>query len=66
MSCVADDSTEGGVTFSELGDDLVFSFAACVSDADEFDESNRGQFVQLAMNEETPGYMDRTDIAGIG
>lgn len=64
ISCVADDTTEGGVTFSEMGDDLVFSFASCISAGDDHDEMNRGEFVQLALSEEVPRYMDKTDIEG--
>jgi len=65
ISCVADDAADGSVTFSELGDDLIFSIGACISGDDENDEMRRGEFMQLAMNEEVPGYMDKSDIEGM-
>ena len=65
VSCVTDDAEEGSVTFSELGDDIVFSLGACISGEDEHNEMSRGQFVRLAMSEQVPGYMDKTDIDGV-
>jgi hypothetical protein len=66
ISCVADDSADGNVTFSEMGEDLVFSFGSCISGDDEHDEMTRGQFVQLASTEQVPKYMDKSDIEGTG
>lgn len=62
ISCVADDGEEEGpVTFSELGDDFVFSIGSCIS-GEEYDESEKGEFFLLKQQEETPGYMDQQDI----